>query len=192
MSRNMATKEQIKALKIDENVWNWKRILNRTSNVSKGEPTTSWTAPIFIIWTRNCYHYNLGPRFFFFFCIRLLNSSSAGSLTGLFVSNSYRMTVRCCVLFKNSLLSRLLVSVDWLMTDSLPLLNIRQFLVQLGIRELSAISLIEPSNTPSEVSTVALSLPVTYWTQPRKDAPFTILLSCCLSFLLFLTIVVHA
>lgn len=23
--------------------------------------------------------YNLGPRFFFFFCIRLLNSSSAGS-----------------------------------------------------------------------------------------------------------------
>ena len=45
MSRNMATKEQIKALKIDENVWNWERIQNRTSNVSKGEPTTSWTGP---------------------------------------------------------------------------------------------------------------------------------------------------
>ena len=41
----MATQEQIEALKIDENVWNWERIQNRTSNVSKGEPTTSWVAP---------------------------------------------------------------------------------------------------------------------------------------------------
>ena len=32
----MATQEQIKALKIAENVWNWERIQNRTSNVSKG------------------------------------------------------------------------------------------------------------------------------------------------------------
>ena len=31
--------------------------------------------------------YYLDPRFFFF-CIRLLNSSSAGSHTGLFVSNN--------------------------------------------------------------------------------------------------------
>ena len=45
----MATQEQIKALKIDENVWNWKRILNRTSNVSKGEPVTNRAGPIFTI-----------------------------------------------------------------------------------------------------------------------------------------------
>ena len=39
----MATKEQIETVKIDENVWNWERIQNRTSNVSKGEPTTNWS-----------------------------------------------------------------------------------------------------------------------------------------------------
>ena len=72
------------------------------------------------------------------------------------------MTVRCCVLFKNSLLSRLLVSVDWLMTDSLPLLNIRQFLVQLGIRELLHCLLIVSMQTLTDKSVymLVISMPV--------------------------------
>lgn len=37
----MATQEQIEALKIDENVWNWERIQNRTSNVSRNRDSVT-------------------------------------------------------------------------------------------------------------------------------------------------------
>ena len=39
--------------------------------------------------------------------------------------------------------------------------------------KLSAILPTEPRNTPSEASTVASSLPVTYRTHPRKESPRT-------------------
>ena len=41
----MATQQQIETLKIDENVWNWERTQNRTSNVSKGSLQPVGQAP---------------------------------------------------------------------------------------------------------------------------------------------------